>query len=217
MTPLVLTLKDNVLVNAPLEFIKAQKLMEVEKLSKTMTKIHAQVAEKAMSDVKAAIPKHSDKDAHAFAKLPSGQLRSCRTKPQERYVRVAGEVEGPAPHHECGVRLYVCRGKSSHNGAEGRARTRLQFHQEKEHNITAELAQAAEHNDHELFISSKILGARYNEQDMFHEWLVVWRGFQVGEVTWEPYSVMAVVVPEVGTKFIKSDNDPDMVSEMRSL
>jgi Integrase core domain len=45
-TPLALMLKDNVLVNAPLDFIKAQKLMEVEKLSKTMTEIHAQVAEK---------------------------------------------------------------------------------------------------------------------------------------------------------------------------
>jgi hypothetical protein len=44
-TPLALMLKDNVLVNAPLNFIKAQKLMKVEKLSKVMTEIHAQVAE----------------------------------------------------------------------------------------------------------------------------------------------------------------------------
>jgi transposase InsO family protein len=36
-TPLALILKDNVPVNAPLDFIKAQKLMEVEKLSKAMT------------------------------------------------------------------------------------------------------------------------------------------------------------------------------------
>jgi hypothetical protein len=46
-TPLALMLKDNVPVNAPLEFIKAQKLMEVEKMSKAMTEIHAQVAEKS--------------------------------------------------------------------------------------------------------------------------------------------------------------------------
>jgi hypothetical protein len=44
-TPLVLMLKDNVPVNAPLDFIKAQKLMEIEKLSKAMTEIHAQMAE----------------------------------------------------------------------------------------------------------------------------------------------------------------------------
>jgi hypothetical protein len=36
-TSLALMLKDNVPVSAPLEFIKAQKLMEVEKLSKAMT------------------------------------------------------------------------------------------------------------------------------------------------------------------------------------
>jgi hypothetical protein len=34
-------LRDNVPVNAPLDFIKAQKLMEVEKLSRAMTEIHA--------------------------------------------------------------------------------------------------------------------------------------------------------------------------------
>jgi Integrase core domain len=60
-TQLALMLKDNVLVNAPLDFIKAQKLMEVEKLSKSMTEIHAQVAEKATRDLKAAIQKHNDK------------------------------------------------------------------------------------------------------------------------------------------------------------
>jgi hypothetical protein len=38
-------LKNNVLVNAPLDFIKEQKLVEFEKLSKAMTEIHAQVAE----------------------------------------------------------------------------------------------------------------------------------------------------------------------------
>jgi hypothetical protein len=60
-TPLALMLEDNVPVNAPLDVIKAQKLMEVEKLSKVTTEIHAQVAEKTTCDRKAAIQKHSDK------------------------------------------------------------------------------------------------------------------------------------------------------------
>jgi hypothetical protein len=59
--PLALMLKDNVPVNAPLDFIKAQKLMEVEKLSRAMTEIHAQVTEKDTRDRKAAIQKHNDK------------------------------------------------------------------------------------------------------------------------------------------------------------
>jgi hypothetical protein len=48
-------------VNAPLDFIKANKLMKVEKLSKTMTKIYAQVADWATRDRKDAIQKHNDK------------------------------------------------------------------------------------------------------------------------------------------------------------
>jgi hypothetical protein len=58
---LALMLNDNVPVNAPLDFIKAQKPMEVEKLSKAMTEIHAQVAEKSKRDRKAAIQKRNDK------------------------------------------------------------------------------------------------------------------------------------------------------------
>jgi hypothetical protein len=54
-TPLALMLNDNVPVNAPLDFIKAQNNMEVAKLSKAMTEIHAQVVEKVTRDRKAAI------------------------------------------------------------------------------------------------------------------------------------------------------------------
>jgi hypothetical protein len=60
-TPLALMLKDNVPVSAPLIFIKAQKLMEVENMSKPITEVHAQVAEKTTRDRKAAIQKHNDK------------------------------------------------------------------------------------------------------------------------------------------------------------
>jgi hypothetical protein len=59
-TPLARMLKDNGPVNEPLDFIKAQKLIEVEKLSKAMTEIHAQVAEKATRVRKAATRKHNE-------------------------------------------------------------------------------------------------------------------------------------------------------------
>jgi hypothetical protein len=61
--------------------------------------------------------------------------------------------------------------------------TRLRFYQDKELNVTAELAQAAEHNDHQLYVVSKILDARYQEQEMFHELLVAWCGFPTEEST----------------------------------
>jgi hypothetical protein len=54
--------------------------------------------------------------------------------------------------------------------------TRLRFYKDKKLNVTAEISQAAEHNDHQLYVVSKILEARYNEQEIFHELLVAWRG-----------------------------------------
>jgi hypothetical protein len=77
-TPPALMLKDNVPVNAPLDFVKAQELMEVDKLSKAMTEIHAQVAEKATRDRKAAIQNHNDCSCrHKYFDLirPGGRTR----------------------------------------------------------------------------------------------------------------------------------------------
>jgi hypothetical protein len=65
--------------------------------------------------------------------------------------------------------------------------TCLRFYQDKELNVTAELSHAAEHNDHELYVVLRMLDARYNEQEMFHALLVAWRGFPVGEASYEPY------------------------------
>jgi hypothetical protein len=52
---------------------------------------------------------------------------------------------------------------------------------------------------------------------MFYELLVAWSGFPVGEATWEPYSVMAVDVPDMMAKFMESHEDIDTVHMMRSL
>jgi Chromo (CHRromatin Organisation MOdifier) domain len=93
----------------------------------------------------------------------------------------------------------------------------LRFYKDKELNVTAELAQAAGHNDHQLYVVSKILNARYNKHEMLHELLVAWRGFPVGEATWEPYSVMAVDAPDMVAKLMESHKDIDAVREMRSL
>jgi hypothetical protein len=95
--------------------------------------------------------------------------------------------------------------------------TRLRFYKDKDLKVTAELAQAAENNDHPLYVVSKVLDARYNIQEMFHELLVAWRGFPVGEATWEPFSVMAAIVPDMVAKFMESHEDIDTVRRMRSF
>jgi hypothetical protein len=95
--------------------------------------------------------------------------------------------------------------------------TRLRFYTDKELIATAELAQAAEHNDHQLYILSKILDARYNEQEMFHELLVAWRGFSVGDANGEPYSVMAVDVADMVATFMESHEDIYTVRKIQSL
>jgi hypothetical protein len=85
-TPLALMLKDKVPVNAPLDFIKAQKLMEAEKMSKAIKEIHAQVAEKATRDRKAAIQKHNDRGRRMCGRRTSKWATTCLSRNTARAV-----------------------------------------------------------------------------------------------------------------------------------
>jgi hypothetical protein len=215
--PLALMLKDNVLVSAPLDFIKAQKLLEVEKLSKAMTEIHAQVAEKSTRDSKAAIKRHNEKSHVRSPNFQVGEyvLFTKHRKSGESKL----QVKWKGPRRVASVEfdyVFVIENLLTKELKAAYA-TRLRFYKDKELNATAELAHAAEHNDHQLYVVWKILDARYNEQEMFHELLVAWLSFGVGEATWEPYSVMAVDVLDMVAKFIESHEDIETVRKMRSL
>jgi hypothetical protein len=183
-TPLALMLKDNVSVNSPLDVIKSQKPMEVEKMSKAMTKIHAQVAENAKRDRKAAVQKQTNK---THVRLPNFfQVGDYVLVAEHRKSGTSKlQVKWKGPRRVASVEsdyVFVIENlltkelKAAHE-------TRLRFYKDKELNVTAELAQAAEHNDHQLYVASEILDARYNELEMFHELLVAWRGVSVVEVT----------------------------------
>jgi hypothetical protein len=216
-TPLALMLKENVPVNTPLDFIKAQQLMEIEKLSKAMTEIQAQVAKKATRDRKAAIQKRNDK---THVPSPNIQVGNYVLVAEHRKSGVSKlQVKWKGPHRVASVEsdyVFVVENLLTKELKAAHA-TRLKFYKNKELNVTVELAQAAEHNGHQLYVMSKILDARYNEQAMFHELLIAWRGFPVGEATWDPYSVMAVDVPDMVAKFMESHEDIDAERKMRSL
>jgi hypothetical protein len=182
-TPLALMLKDNMPVNAPLDFIKVQRLVKAEKMSKAMTEIRAQVAEKSTRDRKAAIQKHNDKTHVQSPNFRVGdyvlvvehrKTGALKLQVKWKVPRLVARVE--SDYVFVVENLLTKELKAAHA-------TRLRFYKDKELNVTAELAQAAEHNDHQLYVVSKILDARYNEQEMFHELLVAWRGFPVGEAT----------------------------------
>jgi hypothetical protein len=162
-------------VNAPLGFIKEQKLMEVEKMSKAMTEIHAQVAEKATRDRKAAIQNHNDK---THVRSPNFQVDDYVLVAEHRKSGVSKlQVKWNGPRRiasEESDYVFVVENLRTKELKAAHA-TRLRFYKDKDLNVTAELAQAAEHNDHKLYVVSKILDARYNEQEMFHELLVSWR------------------------------------------
>jgi hypothetical protein len=153
-TALALMLRDNVPVNAPLYFFNAQNLMEVEKLSKAMTEIHTQVADKATRDRKAAIQKHNDK---THVRSPNFQVGDYLLVVEHRKSGMSKlQVEWKGPRCVASVEFdYVFAVTNLiMKGLKAAHATRLRFHKDMELNVTANLAQAAEHNYHQLYYSA---------------------------------------------------------------
>jgi hypothetical protein len=131
-------LKDNVPVSAALDFINAQKLMEAEKLSKAMTEIHAQVAEKATRDRKAAVQKHNDK---THVRSPNFQVGDYVLVAEHRKSGVSKlQVKWRGPRRVASVEsdcVFVVENLLTKELKAAHA-TRLRFYKDKELNVFCE-------------------------------------------------------------------------------
>jgi hypothetical protein len=132
-----------------------------------MKEIHAQVMEKSTRDRKAPIQKHKDK---THVRSPNFQVgdyvlvaEHCKSGTSKLQVKwkVPRCVASFEPDYMFVVENLLTKElKAAHA-------TRLRFYKDKELNVTAEMSQAAEHNDHQLYVVSEILDTRYNQQEMF--------------------------------------------------
>jgi hypothetical protein len=146
---------------------------------------------------KAAIQKHNDKTHVRSPNFQVGDFVLVAEQGKSGVTKL--QVEWKGPHRVASVEsdyVFVVENLLTQDLKAANA-TRLIFCKDKKLNVTAELAQAAEHNDHQLYVLSKKLDARYNEQEMFHKLLVAWRSFPVGEATWEQYHAVDVDVPDM--------------------
>jgi hypothetical protein len=120
-----------------------------------MTEIHAQMAEKSTRHRKAAIKKHNDKK---HVRSPNFQVGDYVVVAEQRKSGVSKvQVKWKGPRrvaNEESDYVLVVENLLTKNLKAPHA-TRLRFYQDKELNVTSELAQAAEHNDHHLYVVSK--------------------------------------------------------------
>jgi hypothetical protein len=217
-TPLALILEGVKEVEiASFDFIKAQKLIEMEKTAKIMAEIHTQVVAQSTKTRTRAIDADNRK-THVQAPnfevgyyvLITDPIKQGRSKLQ---------VKRKGPRRIVGVEselVYVVENLTTKDVKAVHANF-MRFYKEKSLNVTEELERAAEHNEHRRFVVSKLLGLRCNDEEIRHEVQVVWRGFPVADADWQPYDVMGVDVPEMMSKFLDVHNDKEIKRLVRSL
>jgi hypothetical protein len=142
-TPLALMLKDNMPVSAPLKFIKAQKLMHVENMSKPITEIHAQVAEKATRDRKAAIQKLNDKKHVPSPNFQVGDYVLVAEHRKSGTSKLQVKWKGPRRVARVESDYVFVVGNLLTKERKAAHATLLRFHKDLKLDVTAELDQAA--------------------------------------------------------------------------
>jgi hypothetical protein len=135
--------------------------MEVQKESKTMTKIYAQVAEKANLDREASIQKQNDR---THVRSPNFQVSDYLPVANHRKSDTFKlQVKWKGPRRIASVEsdyVFVVDSLLTKQLQAAHA-TRLRFYHDEELKVKAELAKASDRNDHQLYVVSKILAARY--------------------------------------------------------
>jgi uncharacterized protein YhfF len=160
-TPLALILKGEEEVEmASIDFIKAQKLMEMEETAKIMAEIHTQVVAQSTKTRTRAIDAHNRK-THVQAPnfevgdyvLVADPIKQGRSKLQvkwkgpRRFFRVESEL------------VFVVENLATKDVKAVHANF-MRFYKDKSLNVTEELEQAAEHNEHQRFVVSNLLDLR---------------------------------------------------------
>jgi hypothetical protein len=125
------------------------------------------VAEKATRYRKTAFQKHNDKTP---VRSPNFQVGHYVLVAEHRKSGVSKlQVKWKGPRCVASVEsdyVFVVENILTKE-LEAAHATRLRLYKDNELNVTVELAQAAEHNNHQFYVVSKILDARYNEHEMY--------------------------------------------------
>jgi hypothetical protein len=117
--------------------------MEVEKLSKAMAEIHAQVAEKITRDRNAAIQKHDDKTHVRSPKFQVGDYVLVAEQSKSGVSKFQVKWKGPRRVASMEIDyMFVVENLLTKELKAAHA-TRLRFYKDKELDVTAEMAQAA--------------------------------------------------------------------------
>ena len=92
--------------------------------------------------------------------------------------------------------------------------TRLKFYADAQRSVTEELLAHIAHNN-DCYQVRAFRGLRWSPENLCHEILVSWEGFDEMENTWEPVSVMHEDVPHLLSQYLDANANQAIVSRIK--
>lgn len=199
-----------------LDFIKAQKIINVNSLIHSLEAMHRKVHEartkKRCESVKAHNAKTNVQEVNfeigeyvLVSKLRSNSKKKLGVQWQGPY-QVVGTVNSF---------VSIVRNLITHKDLEVH-NSRLKFYSDADFMVTEQLLKTVENNAPHYETITKMLKLRFNDSKNRYEVQCKWRGFAHEEPGWEPLQILFEDVPDMLNQFLTSYHDQELASAARS-
>ena len=199
-----------------LEFIKAQRIINVQSLIKAVDLLHRRVDAARTRKREASILTHNLKTNIQAVNFEIGEfvlvadvLSSSRSKLKVQWKGPQRVIRTVSPFVSTVQDLVSGKETDVHN-------SRLKFYADSHLGVTEELKNTIDHNSPHYETITKMMDLRYNKQNKQYEVLCKWRGFSHEEPGWEPLPILKEDVPEMLEKFFRTCEKKSLVNAARA-
>lgn len=196
---------------ASVDFIKAQRIIGISRLSDAIDLIHKTVSARRTRRREDAIRQHNAQTHIKEINFEIGDfvMVAKRQKHDGHKLRVVWN--GPRQVVKAVSDLvYECEDLVNGDIQEVHA-NRLKLYCDSTLNVSQDLLDTIDHNEVHYNIVEHLLDLRFNADTGIYEIQVQWRGFEEEEPTWEPVNVLQEDVPDRLAQFFQNFSDKELV------
>ena len=201
---------------ASLDFVKAQRIVHIESLIKSLDELHRNVAEKRTRKRQQEVDRHNDRTRIRPVNFDIGDFVLVADTEKHSGNKLRLKWKGPRRITRCESAL-VYEVEDLLNQSNNLIHvSRLKFYADSQLHMTETLLDTIDHNEVHYNVVTKILGLRFNSLNNRFEVQCKWKGFGLEEPTWEPFANMREDIPDMLDKFLQTFTNQELVAAARA-
>lgn len=199
-----------------LEFVKSQRLVNMDRMETVLNDLHRDVAQAKTRKRQEAVNQHNTKTHVHPANFELGDFVLVAQRVAKDGHKLRVKWRGPRRVTRC-VSEYIFEVQDlitlTHTLVHA---NRLKFYADSQLNVSEELLDTIAHNDPHFQTIEQLRDLRFNASSETYEVSVQWKGFDHEEPTWEPLIAIHEDVPDLLSNFFTTFSNKETVRKAKA-